>query len=464
MRALAFMLPQFYPTPYNDVFWGRGFTEWTNVTRARPLFDGHQQPHLPADLGFYDLRVPETRIAQAALARRFGLHGFVYYHYWFHGRRLLERPLDDLLSSGTPDFPFCLCWANEHWTRRWDGLDAEVLVSQQYSRADDRTHIRWLARVFSDPRYIRIDDRPLFLVYRASHLPDVVSTTALWREEARRLGLGELYLCRVESFPAEKGDPRPLGFDAAVEFQPDWEHLGPSRVVAGHRVVDYREMVTRMLARQAVPYPRFPTVTPSWDNSARRRDGAVVLDAASPPEYEQWLSRVVSRFLPFSAEENFVFINAWNEWAEGNHLEPCQRWGQGYLEATARALRSGAADAPPCPIETKLPAPLPSVQPPIPSKAAPDPARTGWLTELYNLASAAAVAGDQQRAAVLFDVVAELATASTPNLAGKACYKLAQCAESDAKAVELLDRCLLLCPDHVDARRQRALLGQRVRY
>jgi lipopolysaccharide biosynthesis protein len=354
LRVLAFYLPQFHPIPENDEWWGTGFTEWTNVVRARPLFREHDQPRLPADLGFYDLRVPEVREQQAGLARDHGIHGFCYYHYWFNGRRLLGRPFEEVLSSGRPDFPFALCWANEDWTRAWTGRGNEQLLRQEYSEDDDREHIRWLAGPFSDDRYIRVDGKPLFLVYRAGTLPDPAGTTARWREEARRLGIGELYLCRVESF-AESGDPRRLGFDAAVEFQPDWPRLGPSlrrrrawRALRGvglsdlaygrHRIYDYGDVVDRMLRKPTPDYLRFPGVTPSWDNSPRRSEDAVILREATPERYEGWLRSVVSSFDPPTPEENLVFINAWNEWAEGNVLEPTRRWGRRHLEATRRAI------------------------------------------------------------------------------------------------------------------------------
>ena len=354
-RLIAFYLPQYHPIPENDAWWGRGFTEWTNVVKARPLFPSHYQPQLPADLGFYDLRLPEARQAQADLAREYGIHGFCYYHYWFHGRRLLQRPFDEVLRSGAPDLPFCLCWANEAWTSSWDGRHGQVLVEQRYDEQDDLEHMRWLAEVFRDPRYIRVGDRPLFLVYRAGRLPDPRRTTEIWRAEARRLGIGELYLCRVESIGGESGDPAAIGFDAAVEFQPDWHNLGqplrrgPLRRAlwkAGlsrsafqlHRVYDYAAVVERMLRRPDPPYKRFPCVTPGWDNTPRRAADAAIFTNATPEIYERWLAAVVERFQPHDPNENLIFVNAWNEWAEGNHLEPCQRWGRGFLEATRRAL------------------------------------------------------------------------------------------------------------------------------
>ncbi len=228
VRTLAFYLPQFHPIPENDAWWGQGFTEWTNVVKAQPQFRGHYQPHLPSDTGFYDLRLPEARQLQADLAQQYGLHGFCYYHYWFNGKRLLERPFQEVLTSGKPDFPFCLCWANEDWTRAWDGRSGEILLQQHYSEQDDREHIRTLAPAFRDPRYVRIENKPLFLVYRASRIPDPLASTTIWREEAHRLGLGELFLAKVESFSSEQSDPQALGFDAAVEFQPDWRLLGRS--------------------------------------------------------------------------------------------------------------------------------------------------------------------------------------------------------------------------------------------
>lgn len=355
LRALAIYLPQYHPVPENDAWWGRGFTEWTNVTRARPQFDGHQQPHVPADMGYYDLRVPEVRMAQADLARQYGIHGFCYYHYWFTGRRILERPFTEVLESGEPDFPFLLCWANENWTRRWDGHDHEVLLHQEYSAADDINHIRSLFPAFSDPRYIRIDGKPVFMVYRTSLLPEPERTTERWRNEARRAGIGELYLIRVEG---HWRNPRPesLGFDAAMPFAPDWHILPPARrapplerilrrlrlhepYFEQQGVYSYEGLIESTLAQKDLGYLRFPCVTPMWDNSARRRHrGAAIFHGSTPELYRRWLEEAVRRFVPPSPDENLVFINAWNEWAEGNHLEPCERWGTAYLEATRDVL------------------------------------------------------------------------------------------------------------------------------
>lgn len=355
LRLIAFYLPQYHPIPENDEWWGRGFTEWTNVAKAQPLFKGHYQPHLPADLGFYDLRLPEARQAQADLAREYGIHGFCYYHYWFNGRRLLNRPFDEVLASGKPDFPFCLCWANEPWTRAWDGRSGNILLEQRYSAEDDRAHIRWLAQAFLDARYMRIDDKPLFLVYRSGKIPDPLRTTELWREEALRLGVGEIFLCRVESLRSEKNiDPAEHGFDAAVDFQPDWASLGtPLRRSLGWKlmqkagvanpaflsnaVYDYEVFVNRMLCRPEPAYRRFPCVTPCWDNSARKKSDAVILDDSSPESFERWL-RTTKDSLERRKGDRLLFVNAWNEWAEGCHLEPCQRWGRSYLEAVRKVF------------------------------------------------------------------------------------------------------------------------------
>jgi lipopolysaccharide biosynthesis protein len=357
---LAFYLPQYHPIPENDQWWGTGFTEWTNVAKARPQFRGHYQPHLPADLGFYDLRVPEVRERQAALAAAAGIGGFAYYHYWFNGRRLLERPVDDNIRSGKPDFPFLLVWANENWTRRWDGGDNEILMAQHYSAEDDLRHIRSLRPALTDDRYLCRSGKPVFAVYRSSQLPNPVATTERWRAEAERWGLPGLYLLRIESFPDELGDPRSLGFDAAVLFQPSWENIPelPVRFRARrrlsrlnprftHRVLPYRELVELAMAHAAPPYPRWPGVTPGFDNFPRHRRTATILLDPSPDVYQKWLTNALQRSREVALEyesrpDGLVFINAWNEWAEGNHLEPDQRYGHRFLDATAAAVAASA--------------------------------------------------------------------------------------------------------------------------
>jgi lipopolysaccharide biosynthesis protein len=361
VRLLAVHLPQFHPTVENDAWWGKGFTEWTNVTKARRLFPGHYQPHLPAELGFYDLRLPEAREAQAALARAHGVHGFIYYHYWFHGKRLLDRPVEEILRSGKPDFPFCFCWANEPWTRSWTSNGSHVLMPQTYDRQDDREHIRWLLPAFADRRYLKVDGKPVFFIYRISQFPEPQRTLDSWREEALKFGLPGIYVIRFER-RHEEGDPALFGADAAAEFQPDIRCLGPQlprslpmQTLRRLRLVppplrslivhSYDELVKHSLGRPAPPYKYYRCVSPGWDNTPRRsaHAGAWMTLGNTPDAYRRWLSGVLEQFQPYSADENFVLVNAWNEWAEGNHLEPCQRWGRAFLEATRSASAAASA-------------------------------------------------------------------------------------------------------------------------
>ena len=352
VRAIAFYLPQFHPIPENDGWWGKGFTEWTNVARARPLFSGHYQPHVPADLGFYDLRLPEARLAQAELAAAYGLEGFCYWHYWFHGRRLLERPFNEVLASGAPDFPFCLAWANESWSRRWLGEARDVLLQQAYSPADDLDHIRWLLPAFADPRYVRIGGRPLFLVYRPNDLPDAPRTTDLWRAECVRHGLPEPYLLATNSHSADL-DCRRLGFDSTLAFKPELSVLPyfmqdglllrklrtnlyygvPS---ARLKIYNYHAVQATMMAMQRL-HPMVPCVMVGWDNTPRRGANAIVVADSNQLVFEQTLSSAIQSVQSLAPEERLVFVNAWNEWAEGNHLEPDYRYGHRFLEAVRRA-------------------------------------------------------------------------------------------------------------------------------
>jgi lipopolysaccharide biosynthesis protein len=344
LRFIAFYLPQYHPIPENDLWWGKGFTEWTNVVKGTPLFESHYQPHLPADLGFYDLRVPEVREQQAELARAYGINGFCYYYYWFNGKRLLERPLNEVLRLRKPDFPFCICWANEPWTRNWDGKHAEILMPQEHTHETDERFILDLLPVLRDERYIRINGRPLLLIYRTELLPDLAPTALVWRDVASKNGI-DLYLCRVESFARE--DPASINFDASCEFPPNISGIMPGDVSKMSfcpdgfegNLYDYRELVDLMLQRPDAAYRRFHGVTPSWDNTARMRKRASVFLNSSPELFGHWLTAIArSTVANFRGDEQVVFINAWNEWAEGCHLEPDRRYGHAFLDACKAAL------------------------------------------------------------------------------------------------------------------------------
>lgn len=357
IRLIAFYLPQYHPIPENDKWWGKGFTEWNNVVSVKPLVKGHYQPHLPADLGFYDLRLPEIRQAQADLAGEYGIHGFCYYHYWFNGRTILDRPFREVLASGSPDFPFCICWANENWTRIWDGGSKHVLLEQHYSAKDDREHIEHLLPALADPRYIRLGGRPLLLIYRTELLPDISRTADVWRTAAITAGIGDLFLARVESFQSNI-EPASIGFDAAVEFAPDWRVVKRSPIGFWKKILmkaglssnvylrnifaEYNDLMRDMLAKKTPGYRYYRCVTPGWDNSARRKTGATVFLNSTPQAYGEWLKKILSseRQKRIPDDEKIVFVNAWNEWAEGCHLEPDQQWGRAYLEANKHAVVS----------------------------------------------------------------------------------------------------------------------------
>jgi len=346
VRLFAFYLPQYHPIPENNRWWGRGFTEWTNVTRGMPQYGAHWQPRLPADLGFYDLRVPEVLKEQADLARRYGVEGFCFYYYWLGGKRLLESPLATMLASGKPEFPFLLCWANENWTRRWDGVGTEILISQSHSDEDDEAVIRDLIRYFRDPRYVRINGRPVLLIYRVGLFPDFSRTAAHWRTTCFEEGIGEIYLAMVASFD-EGGkplSPRSIGCDAAVQFPPHGAAV-PASPPADLRpdfsgyIWDYEESVLSFLRQSLPAAPYFPGVMPSWDNTARRMSSASIFKGATPGAFQAWLEEAIRRTCEHNfGDERIVFINAWNEWAEGAHLEPDRMFGHANLEAVRNAL------------------------------------------------------------------------------------------------------------------------------
>lgn len=343
-RVIAFFLTQFHPIPENDAWWGKGFTEWTNVTKAKPLFDGHEQPHLPTDLGFYDLRLRATRHEQIRMARQYGIDGFCYHYYWFSGTRLLNQPLDDMLADPDSDMPFCLCWANENWTRRWDAAEHQVLIAQRYLPEDDLNFIKGLVPVFSDRRYIRVAGAPLLIVYRPQHLPDAKKTLATWREYCRSVGLGEIHLCAALTHGNE--DYAQFGFDSGVEFPPhNLKCPNIADQVPFHEpfrgvVLDYQTVAESYLERTYAHRNVFRGVFPSWDNTARTGNRAVMALGATPANYEFWLSESLRKTREdFPGQDRLVFVNAWNEWAEGCHLEPDRKYGRQFLEATLRARK-----------------------------------------------------------------------------------------------------------------------------
>lgn len=346
-NLVAFYLPQFHPIPENDAWWGTGFTEWHNVARALPQFEGHAQPRLPGELGFYDLRLADTMRRQMALAREYGVGAFCSYFYWFGGKRLLEQPLEMWLADSTLDLPVCLCWANENWSRRWDGRADDILIGQQHSPADDLAFIEHVARYLRDPRDLRVGGKPLLLVYRPSLLPDARATAERWRHWCRMHGVGEIELAYVQSF--DRVDPRDIGFDAAVEFPPNnttlkpitarWQLLNPE--YRGD-IYDWRELARQSLALAAPTYPRHPGVNPGWDNEPRRSSRGRVFAHASPRGYRDWLAQAITQARQRATDQPLVFVNAWNEWAEGAVLEPDARLGHAWLQATRDALGRAA--------------------------------------------------------------------------------------------------------------------------
>jgi glycosyltransferase involved in cell wall biosynthesis len=353
IKLIAFYLPQFHPIPENDEWWGKGFTEWTHVSSAHPQFVGHYQPRLPGELGFYDLRVSEIQKRQVELARKYGIFGFCFHYYWFGGKRLLDLPLKQFLNHPRLDFPFCLCWANENWTRRWDGLDHEVLIAQAHSPDDDLAFIKDIEPALRDERYIRVNGQPLLIVYRPGLLPDPKATAERWRDYCTKKGLVGLYLVAVQGF--ETMDPTPLGFDAAVEFPP--HKLGQGAPVLNSQmeivnpnyqgvICDYNYLVESAKKISRSNFTVFRGVCPSWDNEARKPGRGMTYQNSAPVLYQEWLAEACR----FAAKESdpdkrLVFINAWNEWSEGAYLEPDRRYGYAYLQATANALQGFAKSA-----------------------------------------------------------------------------------------------------------------------
>ena len=352
MRLIAFYLPQFHPIPENDEWWGKGFTEWTNVAKARPMYRGHYQPHVPADLGFYDLRVPETREAQAELARRYGIEAFCYYHYWFAGRRIIERPFNEVLASGRPDFPFCLCWANETWTGVWHGSPGRILIEQTFpGRHDHEQHFATLLPAFRDRRYVLVDGKPLFVIFKPTNLPSPRETLTLWRSMAAESGLPGLYIAGID--PTDRPwTPQEHGFDAIILGQNlttrPWGSLRHPLQRLRHKIAflrnkptirAYRRYVEEEVHRAPLDDHSYHSIIHGWDNTPRSGQRGLVLHGSTPDLFRTLLRSAVDAIQRRPADHRIVFLKSWNEWAEGNHLEPDLRYGHGYLNAIREVIR-----------------------------------------------------------------------------------------------------------------------------
>lgn len=352
-RIIAFYLPQYHPIPENDQWWGKGFTEWTNTGKAKPLFHGHYQPHVPADLGYYDLRVPETRSAQAEMAREHGVEAFCYYHYWFAGKRILERPLQEVLQSGQPDFPFCICWANQTWSGIWHGNPGRILIEQTYpGEADHRAHFQKLLPLLSDKRYLKVDGKPLIVIYRPGEIPDLAGFIRLWKQLATQSGLAGLHMVAT-IHGKQPWDYRQHGFDAAVmQYLPplrrntyvSWrqpfkrlsrlyqEKTGRPTI---HR---YGEVMLEMLPDAGSGSGTYPCLIPNWDNTPRSNSNGLVLHGSTPELFRKQLTTSLQRLRNVPEDHAIIFVKSWNEWAEGNHLEPDLKFGKAYLEVIRQEL------------------------------------------------------------------------------------------------------------------------------
>ncbi|HUR24800.1 MAG TPA: glycoside hydrolase family 99-like domain-containing protein [Candidatus Thermoplasmatota archaeon] len=350
IKLVAYYLPQFHPIPQNDAWWGKGFTEWTNVGKALPQFVGHSQPRLPGELGYYDLRVREVMHRQIELAKNYGIHAFCFHYYWFSGERLLEKPLDDFVTDPAIDFPFAICWANENWTRRWDGQEKKILKEQRYTLEDRDALMPDMKRYLQHRNYLRIGGRPLIIVYKPMLIPDIKATVERWRAMCRASGVGEIYLVGVQWDPAH--NPTEFGFDAMAEFPPVSVPYTPqidkvrllNPAFAGS-IYDYSEMVQIFSGRARPSYELFRGVTPGWDNTARRGGNAWVFRGATPAVFGQWLRKAMAATRQAMPEDRrLVFINAWNEWAEGAYLEPDHKFGYAYLQECWDALQESQGE------------------------------------------------------------------------------------------------------------------------
>jgi len=365
-RLIAYYLPQYHPIPENDAWWGEGFTEWTNVRKAKPLFRGHQQPVEPGELGYYDLRNPEIRERQAEMAREAGIEGFCYWHYWFGGKQLLERPFTEVLSSGKPDFPFCLAWANHSWTGIWFGEPDRILMEQTYPGVEDHVaHFNSLLPAFRDPRYLRVDDRPIFFVFQPANLD--ADWVELWRNLAEKAGLPGLWLVGIVKNASEALQIRTIGFDACTVSRtagrgtrlPALQNfmkklLGERKAVAVYQRL-FRKPFHIYRYADALPFidlvappgmDFYPAVIPGWDNTPRSGINGQVFVESSPEIFREHLQKASERVSVYPEDHQLIIIKSWNEWAEGNYLEPDKKNGHAFLN-TVKKFISGYGEGSP---------------------------------------------------------------------------------------------------------------------
>lgn len=367
-KLVAFYLPQFHPIPENDTWWGKGFTDWTNVKAAKPLFHGHDQPKVPhPGLGYYDPRNVDVLEHQAELAKRYGIHGFCFYHYWFDGKLLLEKPVENFLAAAKPDLPFCLCWANEPWTRAWDGRERDVLMPQKYGGIEDwERHFNYLLPAFRDPRAIRVDGKPVFLIYRIGSITNVNEMIRTWRRLAEKAGLPGLHIVAMLTIFSDSGDFKGVDIDATCEFYPTFatKPKGTDFVWGAFKMglhlrvlkrytplfkkkvvqVSYDYIWKRIMAMPKLFPIQYRGAFVSWDNTPRKAQKGYVMKHCGPERYGHWLKRQLRRVAKDTHQEPLVFVNAWNEWAEGAYLEPDVKHGFKYLEATQSALQTYSLD------------------------------------------------------------------------------------------------------------------------
>lgn len=357
-RGIAFYLPQYHQIPENDAWWGNGFTEWTNVRKAFPLFPGHLQPRVPGVLGYYNLLSEETRAAQADLAAQHGLAGFCYWHYWFGGKRLLEKPFNEVLRSGQPRLPFCLGWANESWTGVWHGAPNKILMAQTYPGVqDEERHFQAVAEAFFDDRYLTVDGKPIFYIYKPQQIPDPQRFVEHWQNLAIKAGLKGIYFIGEDVYIDESPwNPTSDGFDAVVPNTPGVGFLRLAKrrtprhllslayrkFVKRPYVFEYRDFIRACSVEepQDSSYDFFPSVLPNWDNSPRSGVNAKVLVNSTPELFRQHLRQAVAQVANRPEDKRIVFFKSWNEWAEGNFLEPDEIFGTDYLQVCRDELEA----------------------------------------------------------------------------------------------------------------------------